>query len=203
MQHIEEFQTFVHAAESQPGSMVEMPMQILEAFSKLRSRADGNCLWYSLLSAILIDQELPISEIRDRDSTGELQRLARRLRRAICDELWDGDSMNFKSRYKDFWAPGEEGTEGANTPLTYIELLTKGQIFGGELELFAAASLLEQSIVVVNVPCSAAATTAHLVSIQPINKSSSKSLLLVRSGLHFDALYANASRLKQCQLVSL
>ena len=42
----------------------------------------------------------------------------------------------------------------------YIELSTTGHNFGGELGLFAAASLLKRSIVVVN---NAPASTAHRV----------------------------------------
>ena len=193
MNHFEIFQRMLDAATSNPGSVVDVPIEHLGGFSALRVCGDGKCLWYSITSAALIDQDIPISEISDLDATGELRRVARKLRVAICDELWDNVSEDFKAPYKDFWAPGEEGTEGAHTPLSYIQLLRRGEIFGGELEIFAAASLLKRGIAVVNVPCGAIARTAHLVSIQPpIISVDTPPLLLLRSGLHFDALYPSA-----------
>uniref|UniRef100_A0A6C0BYU6 OTU domain-containing protein n=1 Tax=viral metagenome TaxID=1070528 RepID=A0A6C0BYU6_9ZZZZ len=193
MQQLRDFQDLLHLAETRPGRMIKLPLQLLDTFSTLRVRADGNCLWYSIVAANLISQDMPIAEIRERDADGELRRMSRKLRNAIGAELWDEDSGNFKDKYKDFWAPGEEGTEGADTPVKYIELLIKGKIFGGELELFAVASLLQRSIVVVNVPCGIRTTAAHLVSIQPTTGSLDIPLLLFRSGLHFDAIYPHTS----------
>lgn len=203
MNPLEDFQNILDFAMSRPGSVVEVPMELLGAFSALRVRGDGKCLWYSITSAVLIEQDVPIAKIKDLDAIGELQQAARKLRVAICNELWDDASGNFKGIYKDFWAPGEEGTEGAHTPLKYIELLMRGEIFGGELELFAAASLLQRSMAVINLPCGATTSSAHLVSIQPQMPSQSKPLLLLRSGLHFDAMYPSNLNPKRSKPISI
>lgn len=168
------------------GSVIEVPKHILDTLTRIKVKADGKCLWYSIISAHLIDQDISFERLKELDNTGQLRNLARNLRLSICQEIWDEVRGQFTPTYENFWAPGEEGTESASTPSSYIELLKKGGIYGGQMELLAAATILERNITIFNIACN---LDAYIVNIPPPVLNNPKPILLVRHGLHYDALY--------------
>ena len=201
MNKMQEFQKKLETAILNPGTPIDVPLEVLDEFSAVQVRGDGRCLWHSIAaSALLVDYGMSISELRNLDAEGKVRPASRKLRLDICTELWDDRVGSFKARYRDFWAPGEEGTEGAQTPSMYIELLRQGRIFGGEFELYAAASLLQRDIAIVNVPCAPSSRSAYIVNIKPDVSSQTKPLLLIRSGLHFNVLHHNIATTKTTRI---
>lgn len=183
-----DFENLAKVALRTPGLIIPLGADLQRVVSNLGVRGDGKCLWYSIVVSCMLQDGESIPHIRERDADGEVRRRARLLRTSVCDELWDCESDNFKDKYKDFWAPGEEGTEGASSPRKYISMLRKGKIFGGQLELHAAVFLLHSPILVVNKPRSPLGSSAFLLAVDAdYGAAPHTPLLIIRSGLHFDA----------------
>lgn len=178
----------------EPGTVVTVALKNLRNLAVWRVCGDGRCLWYSMVVADVLSRGWSAKEVHAHDGRGDVVRAARKLRLRVCDHLRDPDTRGLKSEYAPFWACGEEGTTIARSEEEYLRGLASGQVYGGHLELHAAAEIFGRIIIVIDLPPSAddpwVRVCAHRRSdVDP----DSSPLLLLRSQLHYDAAALCAS----------
>jgi hypothetical protein len=178
----------------EPGTVVTVAITNLRNLAPWRVCGDGRCLWYSVVAADALSRGLSAEELHALDSQGEIVRGARKLRLRVCDYLRDPATRGLKSEFAPFWARGEEGTAGARSEEEYLRGLKRGRVFGGHLELHAAAEILGRVLVVIDLPPNADDPWARVCAHRrrDVDPGSSP-LLLLRSQLHYDAASLCAS----------
>ena len=180
------------AAACDPGSVRRVSLQSLRGLSVWRVKGDGKCLWYALAAGAAFCDGASLAEVEKLDEAGEITSAARAVRHGVCKRLRDAETGSLRAEFLPFWAPGEEGTGDVEDSAAYLRGLYAGSVFGGEMELKVAAEVSQRTIAVLNVS-GGGQRHVFLTVYRPETVGGSVSpILLLRQGLHYDAVHQRA-----------